>query len=50
MEELTYANCGDWVENCTALVEHFDGRLQLLEIGREGLASVATQPLLVVNS
>lgn len=28
---LTYANCGDWVESCTALVEHDDGRLELLD-------------------
>lgn len=27
---FTYMNCGDWVENCTALVEHFDGRIELL--------------------
>jgi UDP-2,3-diacylglucosamine pyrophosphatase LpxH len=26
---VTYANTGDWVENCTALVEHHDGRLSL---------------------
>lgn len=25
-----YVNCGDWVENCTAVVEHFDGRLELI--------------------
>ncbi len=25
-----YANCGDWVENCTALVEHRDGRLEIV--------------------
>lgn len=25
-----YANCGDWVESCTALVEHEDGRLEIL--------------------
>lgn len=25
-----YANCGDWVENCTALVEHPDGRLEIV--------------------
>ena len=23
-------NSGDWVESCTALVEHFDGRLELI--------------------
>jgi UDP-2,3-diacylglucosamine pyrophosphatase LpxH len=27
---ITYANDGDWVESCTALVEHLDGRLEIL--------------------
>jgi UDP-2,3-diacylglucosamine pyrophosphatase LpxH len=27
---LTYVNCGDWVESCTAVVEHFDGRLEII--------------------
>ena len=27
---VLYANCGDWVENCTALVEHPDGRLEVV--------------------
>ncbi len=31
---LLYANDGDWVESCTALVEHFDGRLEILEWAR----------------
>ncbi len=26
-----YLNAGDWVESCTALVEHRDGRLELLD-------------------
>ncbi len=26
----TYYNCGDWVESCTAMVEHSDGRMELL--------------------
>jgi UDP-2,3-diacylglucosamine pyrophosphatase LpxH len=29
IEDVTYANTGDWVENCTALVEYPDGRLDL---------------------
>ena len=29
--EILYVNDGDWVESCTALVEHFDGRLEILE-------------------
>ena len=28
---VTYINDGDWVESCTALVEHMDGRLEILE-------------------
>ncbi len=28
---VTYANSGDWVEHCTALVEHHDGRLEILD-------------------
>lgn len=25
-----YVNCGDWVDNCTAVVEHADGRMELV--------------------
>ncbi|MCW2338958.1 UDP-2,3-diacylglucosamine pyrophosphatase LpxH [Sphingobium sp. B2D3A] len=28
--EITYYNDGDWVEGCTALVEHHDGRMEIL--------------------
>ncbi|MDX2103039.1 MAG: UDP-2,3-diacylglucosamine diphosphatase [Alphaproteobacteria bacterium] len=28
---ILYANDGDWVESCTALVEHADGRLEVLD-------------------
>lgn len=31
IEGTQYANVGDWVESCTALVEHLDGRLELLK-------------------
>ena len=27
---IAYYNDGDWVEGCTALVEHFDGRMEVL--------------------
>ncbi|MCF8468102.1 MAG: UDP-2,3-diacylglucosamine diphosphatase [Sneathiella sp.] len=27
---VIYCNDGDWVESCSALVEHFDGRLELI--------------------
>lgn len=30
LADITYYNCGDWVENCSALVEHFDGKIELI--------------------
>jgi UDP-2,3-diacylglucosamine pyrophosphatase LpxH len=27
---IEYMNCGDWVESCTALVEHCDGRFEII--------------------
>jgi UDP-2,3-diacylglucosamine pyrophosphatase LpxH len=29
VQDVTYYNCGDWVESCTALIEHFDGRIEV---------------------
>ena len=29
--DVTYYNDGDWVESCTALVEQFDGRIEILD-------------------
>lgn len=34
---IAYYNDGDWVEGCTALVEHFDGRMELLHWPEEVL-------------
>jgi len=31
IEGIDYFNTGDWVESCTALVEHFDGKMELIE-------------------
>ncbi|MDP3301530.1 MAG: UDP-2,3-diacylglucosamine diphosphatase [Sulfuricurvum sp.] len=28
---IDYLNCGDWVESCTAVVEHYDGRFEIYE-------------------
>lgn len=52
---VDYVNCGDWVDSCTAIVEHHDGRLELVhwqheeygdnveaEAVRDLLASAAT--------
>lgn len=38
-----YINCGDWVDSCTAIIEHGDGRLELVE-WRQNAAKVV--PLL----
>jgi len=27
---IVYINCGDWVDSCTAIVEHEDGRMELV--------------------
>lgn len=41
---MTYCNTGDWVENCTALVEHESGRLELFAY-RPQAPGAAWQPL-----
>ena len=33
---IRYVNCGDWVDSCTAIVEHPDGGLELLRWGATG--------------
>lgn len=38
---MLYMNDGDWVESCTALVEHADGRFELLDWARETRLSLA---------
>lgn len=30
VEGLRYINCGDWVDSCTAIVEHMNGRMELI--------------------
>jgi UDP-2,3-diacylglucosamine pyrophosphatase LpxH len=44
--EVTYYNDGDWVEGCTALVEHFDGRMEILHWADEIAARISPEPLL----
>jgi UDP-2,3-diacylglucosamine pyrophosphatase LpxH len=41
IDGVLYCNDGDWVESCTALVEHFDGRLEILRWAEPGHAPVA---------
>ncbi|TVT58745.1 MAG: UDP-2,3-diacylglucosamine diphosphatase [Azoarcus sp. PHD] len=41
VDGLTYVNCGDWVDSCTAIVEHLDGRLELIHWGAQPTAQKA---------
>jgi UDP-2,3-diacylglucosamine pyrophosphatase LpxH len=47
--DILYCNSGDWVESCTALVEHFDGRLEVLHWNDpwrlDALPILATPPI-----
>jgi predicted phosphodiesterase len=35
IDGVTYMNDGDWVESCTALVEHHDGRWEIITWTKE---------------
>jgi UDP-2,3-diacylglucosamine pyrophosphatase LpxH len=34
IQGVTYYNAGDWVESCTAIVERYDGTMELLHLGQ----------------
>ena len=44
IDGVLYANDGDWVESLTALVEHADGRLEILDWTQRARGIVAPQP------
>lgn len=41
IRNVQYFNCGDWVESSTALVEHYDGRIELIRWHESPVASRA---------
>lgn len=43
VDGLTYLNCGDWVDSCTAIVEHLDGSMELITWNR-ALSKVTDEP------
>jgi len=43
VDTTTYLNCGDWVDSCTAIVEHLDGRMELIRWGAEASLRYAQQ-------
>jgi UDP-2,3-diacylglucosamine pyrophosphatase LpxH len=36
---VRYLNCGDWVDSCSAVIEHLDGRMETVHWGRETAAA-----------
>lgn len=44
IDGLVYINTGDWVESCTAVVEHHDGRFEVIRWPQYRLASQPEQP------
>jgi len=50
IDGVLYCNTGDWVDSCTAVVEHADGRLELIRWEQElarlaALEETATEPV-----
>jgi hypothetical protein len=41
---IHYLNDGDWVESCTALVEHFDGHFEIINWKQENPAVITETP------
>ncbi len=44
IDGVHYLNAGDWVESCTAIVEHHDGRLEIIRWTQPGMASTRDLP------
>lgn len=48
--DVVYMNCGDWIENCTALVEDFTGKISLLNFhDREPAEAEAVKEISATN-
>jgi len=50
MDGLTYINCGDWVDSCTAIIEHHDGRMELIHWIGEPLQTAEWNPERVLEA
>ena len=48
IEGVLYCNDGDWVESLTALVEHHDGRLEILDFGTQAVPAPLPLPVPVM--
>ena len=47
---VTYYNCGDWVETCSALIEHFDGRIEIVRKLDHGALTLEIRPAPLVDA
>ena len=47
---VTYYNCGDWVETGSALVEHFDGRIEIVRNLDHGALTPEIRPAPLVDA
>ncbi|HEY2761965.1 MAG TPA: hypothetical protein VGI75_14510 [Pirellulales bacterium] len=41
LTELSYYNCGDWVESCTALVAYDDGHIEPVHFADTAVPTIA---------
>jgi hypothetical protein len=48
IDGILYCNDGDWVESLTALVEHADGRLEILDWSKRDMRSAPQGPEVAV--
>lgn len=44
MDGITYYNCGDWVESCTALAEDMSGNISVLHWGVDAPLAATSEP------
>ncbi len=49
VDGIAYLNCGDWVDSCTAIVEHLNGRMELVH-WQDGNAAPVEAPLRETSS
>ncbi len=49
IDGILYCNDGDWVESLTALVEHFDGRLEVIDRSASAQCAIKPRPVGVAS-
>ena len=49
MGDVEYMNCGDWVESCTALIEHLDGSIELYRLADDQARQLQAMPVVATG-